>query len=906
MVAASVWRRVRHAFRGEAIGPLELKGRAQPVEAFRILGDLQSPSTHSTPFVGRHDELSLMELLWSSAAKGTTHVISLVGEPGIGKSRLVAEFPVRREALDLRITCRGDRAFGPFLDLIESVLGRMPSDLVDLRELTAPLEGVDEEVTLLLAALFGLADAPPTVAMADDHQKSQVFLGVLRFLIAAPAGRPALFVFDDLHWADRSSIDLLEFLLERLIDLPFLIVLSRRPGSDPVAPASHRASHTGIRLELLPPEESVALARGFLGVTEIPPELEEVITSRAGGNPFFVEELLRALTEMGSLSVQDGRVLLGDTDADVPETVQGTILARVDRLDSAEQSLLQCAAVVGRTFGADVLTRVLASGDLMAPLEELTRAQLIVADGPGRWAFKHALVQEVVYETILIRRRVELHRKVAQAIEGLGGEDPGKLELLAEHYARADVREKAREYALAAGDAAIERMGFVEAKTRFATALRLWGEGDDEGRLTLLMKLGWAALLSGDSSEARTVLLEAEAGWRAIGRMRDAGAALATIGRTHFFTGDIVRAAQALDQAVEILETEGPSRELVQAIVWRSILGIVGGGGQENAAMVAKGLRMAEEMRLDVARSHLLTSLGSFEVISGDPAGVDRIRAAVRLAGKCGEAEAIGRAYLNLALGLAAFSLNREGISITRQGRDTARKLGAPSFEWSIAAIEVGMLEEIGRYEDAERLARTILGPRRTVTVVPSLVLASHGLVRALIRRGRYEEARTALDEALPPAHLVGGSLVLGPALTLEAELEEARGNRASAVRALAEAIAGTTHTSSVAHWFGPLWAAATLLPREDARTLLDHVREGARQPAFRARLLEAEGLVEEDRAMITEAADLYASLELPYEVARCLMVAGDLKGAAEIVRRLGVEAGPLGTRLGRLMAQHR
>src|SRR5204862_3336576 len=122
---------------------------------------------------------------------------------------------------------------------------------------------------------------------------------------------------------------------------------------------------------------------------------------------------------------------------------------------------------------------------------ELAGAQLILSQGPGQWTFKHALIQEVVYETLLLRQRRDLHRRVAEALEAQAGDDPAFLEALAEHYARAEVPEKARAYAMRAGDLAIQRMGFVEAKDRFETALRVWGEGDEEGRLELLAKLGW-------------------------------------------------------------------------------------------------------------------------------------------------------------------------------------------------------------------------------------------------------------------------------------------------------------------------------------------------------------------------------------------------------------------------------
>lgn len=153
--------------------------------------------------------------------------------------------------------------------------------------------------------------------MADEQQKRQVFAGVWQFLLAAAGGRPALVVLDDVHWADRSSLDLLGFLLERLGGVPLMLVLAYRPGFDQVERTALRASHTGIRLELLSPEESVELARGFLGVRQLPEDLERLVATRAEGNPFFIEELLQALLELGSLAVADGRAVLAKPESTV-------------------------------------------------------------------------------------------------------------------------------------------------------------------------------------------------------------------------------------------------------------------------------------------------------------------------------------------------------------------------------------------------------------------------------------------------------------------------------------------------------------------------------------------------------------------------------------------------------------
>ncbi len=896
-VSESVWRRVRDGYDGQRIGALEVKGRDQPVEAYRVVGPRGRSARRQAPFVGRREELSLLDLLWSSALKGNTHVVSLIGDPGVGKSRLLAEFPAREGALDVRIACAGERAFGPFLDLLERILGGIPNDVEDLKRRAVEL-GVDEETAILVSTLLGLGGAPPAVRMADEQKKRQVFAGVWQLLLGAAAGRPTFIVLDDVHWADRSSLDLLGFLLERLGGAPLMLVLAYRPGFEQVERTALRASHTGIRLELLSAEESVALARGFLGVHELPPDLERLVASRAEGNPFFIEELLQVLLELGSLAVVDGTAVLARLDVEIPETVQGTILARVDRLGARERELLHQAAVIGRSFTTDMIEAVVGEDDLGLVLEELARSQLLVSQGPDQWAFKHALIQEVVYETLLLRQRRDLHRRVAEALEAGAGDDPAFLESLAEHYGRAEVPEKARAYALKAGDLATERMGFVEAKDRYETALRLWGEGDEEGRLALLHKLGWTRLMGGDTGGARTALIEAEAGWRALGDDRHAGRALATLGRVYWIGGEGQRATETLARAIEVLEPLGPSPELVKAYLWSSTTDML--IGQSDASMVAatRGLEIAEALGLDGDRSQFLNNIGVCLSFVGDPESIPRLREAHELAELSGDAEAIGRIYTNLPSCLAIFQRHREAVELSERGREVMRAVGSPNFESFIAANEAASLAMLGRYEDAETLAREALAAQRATNAAPGQVNAGSTLIQVALRRGRLEEARAVVDEVLPLARGLGGAEFLSMLLNREAELEHARGNLASARQAAEEAAELVTSVPALSHLIDLLPVAARVLPEDGVGALLDRVRPHLRDSSWEAVVAEAEGWLRGDPSSFARAAELYGSLELPYEEARCRLEAGDVDRARDVIKKFGLENGPLGPRL--------
>jgi adenylate cyclase len=635
-------------------------------------------------------------------------------------------------------------------------------------------------------------------------------------------------------------------------------------------------------------------------VRELPPDLQRLVASRAEGNPFFVEELLQALLELGSLAVVDGKAALAKVEVEVPDTVQGTILARMDRLGAKERSLLQHAAVIGRMFSTDLLEAVIGNGDLGSSLDELVRSQLLVAQGPDQWSFKHALIQEVTYETLLLRQRKELHGKVARALESQAGDDPAFLELLAEHYAQAEDTEKARHYALAAGNLASERMGFVEARERYETAFRLWGEGDERGRIELLDKLGWSRLMAGDARGAKTALLEAEAGWRSLGEAGRAGAALAVLSRAQWISGEGERARESIERAIEDLEPAGPSPELVRAYVNGSTTNMLLGRFDRSIPLARRGVEIAEQLGLDAARSQLLNTLGVCLSSEGDPSGIDHLREALELAERSGEAEAIGRAYVNLPSMLSNYGQNRAAVELEERGREVLRRVGAMGFDQFIRANEAGGLLELGMYEDAEALAKESMDDARGMGGVPGIVNAGMTLAAVAIRKGRFDDARRFLDEILPLARGLGGTEFLMQALAEEVELEWSRGNLAAAAQPLAEAVDLVLESSTVIHTLYVLVSAAALragrLPE-----LLDRIRGRGHDAVFEARLAEAEGWLSDDRDRFAHAADRYASLELPYQEARAALGAGQLDRADGIIKRYGLENGPLGARLAEL-----
>lgn len=388
-----------------------------------------------------------------------------------------------------------------------------------------------------------------------------------------------------------------------------------------------------------------------------------------------------------------------------------------------------------------------------------------------------------------------------------------------------------------------------------------------------------------------------------MGNERQAGQALATLGRVLWIAGEGRRAVETLERAIALLEPSGRSPELVKAYVWSSTQHMLHGRTDEGVAAASRGLEIEEGLGLEGDRSQLLNNIGVCGAFLGDPESLDRLREAKELAERSGDAEAIGRIYTNLPSSLAAFHRYREALDYCERGRELMRRSGSPNFEAFIASNQAGCFAELGRYEDAEAIAREALTTQRSLNAVPGIV--NSGAVMALVatRRGRYDDARSALDEILPLSRGLGGTEFLSLTLNLEVELERARGNLAAARLAADETVDLVTSTPEVGHLIQVLPTVSHLLPPDRVRELVDRVRPHVRDPSWEAVVAEAEGIAGADRSALVRAADLYASLELPYQEARCRIEAGQTDRAAEIIQRFGLNEGPLGARLREVLA---
>jgi class 3 adenylate cyclase len=486
--------------------------------------------------VGRERELAVLHAAVDDVAAGRGGVAAVFGEPGIGKSRLLDELRVQAAARDVRCLEARSLAIGaplrfhPFVDLLHAFAGIDRDDdeaaLAKLRQASRAVLGDDaDELVPFLAVVLALKLPPELEARVDavkgDALDRLVVRAMRDLLEGLAAAAPVAVVFEDVHWADRSSVEMLMSLVRASLTAPILLVLAARPGfadtADAVAAAAQAVAGARYRrLDLKPLDRSGVrrLLAGLFAHGELPRALRERLETNTAGSPLFLEEVVRTLVEQGVLEAA-GDKLQATAALDtvtVPGTVQEVILSRVDRLDPVAKQVLQLAAVIGRGFSEALLAR-LAPEPARVPdaLLRLLDAQLLVErtrEGRPELAVKHPMIQEVSYDAILESRREELHRAVAAALEAEGdASDPARHGLLAYHYGRGRDAERAEEHLLLAGDDAARAAASAEAVYFFEEASRLYlarhGDGGDPAkRIALEKKLATAYFYRGRLVEA--------------------------------------------------------------------------------------------------------------------------------------------------------------------------------------------------------------------------------------------------------------------------------------------------------------------------------------------------------------------------------------------------------------------
>ena len=482
----------------QPLGELSLKGKAEPVRAWEVVA-VQEARTRLeveaerglTPFVGRGRELQLLTDCFAQAQAGHGQVVFLVGEAGLGKSRLLLEL---RQHLGTAATWLEGHAvsfgrsmaFHPVIDLLRRNFRLEEGDAEGtiIEKMAQGVLRLGEDLRPLLPYLRSLLAVDPGEAavrtMDPQLRRAETFDALRRLLLRAAEVRPQVVVFEDLHWMDQATEAFLTFTMDSIPTGRVLCLLTYRPGY--VHPFGDRTYYTRLALPTLSSADTVQMARAMLATEHLPEALQTLIIQKAEGNPFFVEEVVKSLRETGAMRREgDHYVLARPLDETVvPDTIQDVLMARIDRLEEAPKKTLQLAAVIGREFTRRLLDRLADIQERTEPyLQELKALELIYEKRlypELAYMFKHALTQDVAYNSLLVQRRQELHRLIGLAIEELYADRLAEqYEVLAYHFARGEEWAKALEYFCQAAEKAAQAFATREAVALYDQALEAAG-----------------------------------------------------------------------------------------------------------------------------------------------------------------------------------------------------------------------------------------------------------------------------------------------------------------------------------------------------------------------------------------------------------------------------------------------
>jgi class 3 adenylate cyclase/tetratricopeptide (TPR) repeat protein len=790
---------------------VEAKGKKEPVAAREVVQprsrfgvDVRQIGT--TPLVGRKRERTVLtEALARVKEERSPQLVTLVGVPGIGKSRLVWELFRHIEAGSELVTWRQGRSLPYGEGVAFWALGEIVKAQAGILETDAEANTAAKLERAVWALVADERDATwverhlrPLVGLESDAggDRGEAFAAWSRFVEALGEQRPLVLVFEDLHFADDSLLDFVDYLADWATGIPLLIVGTARPEL-----LARRASWGGgkpnaltISLSPLSDEETASLVHALLERSVLDAELQQTLLERAGGNPLYAEEFARL-------------VAAGREPAELPETVQGIVAARLDLLPSDEKRLLQDASVVGKVFWLGALASMDGTEreTLVQRLHALERKEFLRRErapsvaAETEYAFRHVLVRDVAYGQIPRAERGEKHRLAAAWIESLGRPED-HAELLAHHYLSAlelaaatgaettSFVERGRAALRDAGDRALTLHAYPSAIRFYEMAIGLWPE-DDRDMPELMFSFGRALATAGDERAddalqgARNALIAAGAGARA-------AEACALLGEHWWHRAQRERSRGHLDQARRLVDAEAPSPSKARVLSQVSRYLMLAGEHESAVRVGREALAMAEELALDDVRAHALNNIGSARCNAGDVGGIVDVERSIEIASAINSPE-LARAYNNLSNLLGMLGQIQRALELRRKAVQVGERFGNRNLA-RFARVAVTVWDcQLGNWNEFSTAARSFLeeSARFGGSYQDAQLYARLALIAAA--RAEDADARANVQRALELARAVGDPQlvvpVLGEAAFVEVELGRIAEARSHAAECLSE-----------------------------------------------------------------------------------------------------------------------
>ncbi len=655
------------------LGTQSLKGIPEPTPAFAVQAERSLESRFAarhvgevTPIIGREQELELLLKRWRQAKNGEGKVVLLGGEAGIGKSRLteaVIDAVSGEPHFLLRYQCspyHTDSALYPVIQQLAHAAGLTEGDSTDRRldRIEAMLAGATDDVgeaTALIATLLGI-DASSRFrgpALTPQERRSRTFAALVDQLTGLAGHKPVLWVVEDAHWIDPTTLELIELTLGRLQGSRVLALITSRPSF--VAPFGGHRAVTMLSLDRLSHAGTQAIVARIAHGKSLPDALLDKIATATDGVPLFVEEITKALLESGMLreTATSWQLDAPLAHLTIPMSLHDSLMARLDRLRSVVKEVAQTAAVIGRAFDYETLAHLSVSParELSDALGQLVEAEMIFCHGTipdARYRFKHALVRDATYESLLKTSRRSLHLRLLAILETGGSTAP---EILAHHAQEGGDTRKAAGYWQRAAEAASRRYAHREAAALYAAALELADELAPEARASMLEACAWENLVSDEVTVSVTRYEQALETWKALGRALDQGRVLSRLSRSYGFRCRGEECHRVCHDAVALLQAYPDSREYLEALCEVSRVEMVAEHFLMAIESGSRALALAEQRGDERLITQLLNNIGIARYGLGEIAnGKTLLERSLAIARKNRDQDAIGRFYVLMNL----------------------------------------------------------------------------------------------------------------------------------------------------------------------------------------------------------------------------------------------------------------